>query len=348
MKIAIDRGPLDNLNATRGVGAYTKNLLHALQLLSKSEKFTVEAIDARSTDLSPYDIVHYPYFDFFRNTLKPSPFVKTVVTIHDTIPLLYPKQYPPGIRGRINFNLQKRALRKVSHVVTVSETSKKDIVRLLPVTPNKVTAIYEGPTVSNRKVSAQEMKEIRKKYDLPNTYILYVGDVNWNKNLLTLCLAATKTKTHLVIIGKAAVNTEFDKTHIENQPLVSLVEKYGSSPYIHRLGFVEEDLDVFFKGALCYCQPSFYEGFGLPVLDALLLKTPVICAKTQALVELYEGCALFFEPNDPATLVNSIKLLLHDPKQKIATTMGEERATYFSWEKTAQKTYEVYKKLLNN
>ncbi len=348
MKIAIDRGPLDNLNSTRGVGVYTKNLLKALEFLSKSEKFTVVAIDAESADLSEYDIVHYPYFDFFRNTLKPSPHVKTVVTIHDTIPLLYPKHYPAGIRGRLNFNFQKRALRNTSHVITVSETSKKDIVRLLPVAANKVTAIYEGPTVTDRRVTPQEIKELRKKYDLPDKYILYVGDVNWNKNLQSLCFAATKTKTHLVIIGKAAVNTEFDKTHIENQPLVDLLQKYGLSPYIHRLGYVEEDLAGFFKGAVCYCQPSFYEGFGLPVLDALLLNTPVICAKTQALVELYEGCALFFDPHNPDTLVDSIKQVLKDPKQKKLTSTGAKRVKNFSWGLAAKKTYEVYKKLLNN
>lgn len=347
MKIAIDRGPLDDLNATRGVGSYTKNLVSALQTLAKKEKFGVEAVDAQRTDLTGFDIVHYPYFDFFKNTLRPKKSVKTVVTIHDTIPLLYPEHYPVGLKGRVNLHLQKRSLRQMSHVITISETSKKDIIRLLSVEPSQVSVVYEGPTVRERKLSPNELKDLQKKYNLPDKFILYIGDVNWNKNLITLCSAAVKSKTHLVLIGKAAVNTDFDRKHIENKPLVTLQETYGNNPYIHRLGFVEESLNGFFELALCYCQPSYYEGFGLSVLDALLLKTPVLCARTQALVELYEGAVTFFNPYNVEELVLLIKQLGKDSNQLRLVKAGHLLAQKFSWEKAAMQTYEVYKNLLN-
>jgi glycosyltransferase involved in cell wall biosynthesis len=347
MKIAIDRGPLDDLNATRGVGSYTKNLVAALQTLGRKEGFTIEAIDAQATDLKQFDIVHYPYFDFFKNTLRLNKGIKTVVTVHDTIPLLYPEHYPIGLKGKVNLHLQKRSLKQTNHIITVSETSKKDIIRMLSVEPASISVVYEGPTVSEVKLSAAELNGLRKKYNLPDKYILYVGDVNWNKNLLTLCSAAEKTKTHLVIIGKAAVNTVFDHKHIENKPLVTLQEKYGNSPYIHRLGFVEESLNGFFALAICYCQPSYYEGFGLSVLDALLLKTPVLCAKTQALVELYEGAVTFFDPYSVEELTILIKKLGKDSTQALLVKNGYQLAQKFSWEKAAMQTYEVYKNLLS-
>src|SRR5438874_882402 len=95
-KIAIDSGPLSSGHSVRGVGTYTRELINAL-----GKK--VEAVNFRSADLSNYDLVHYPYFGIFSRTLPSKNVTKTVVTIHDLIPLLYPKHYPPGIRGKINF-----------------------------------------------------------------------------------------------------------------------------------------------------------------------------------------------------------------------------------------------------
>ena len=100
MKTAIDSSPLTSGHAVRGVGFYTKNLIEAL-----GEK--VDAVDFATADLSKYDIVHYPYFDLFSHTLPIGKPAKTVVTIHDVIPLIYPDHYPPGTRGKLNFFLQK-------------------------------------------------------------------------------------------------------------------------------------------------------------------------------------------------------------------------------------------------
>ena len=348
MKIAIDCGPLTDANSIRGVGAYTKHLVTSLQNLSKRKGFTIDAIDAKNSNLSQYDVIHYPFFDFFKNTLPIHKNVKTVVTIHDTIPLLYPLHYPPGLKGSIQLFRQKRALKSISHVITISETSKKDIVRYLPVDANKITSIYEGPTIVERDITQKEIIQLKEKYGLPEKFILYIGDVNWNKNILTLCKAAEKTKIPVVIIGSAAVSDNFDRNHIENRSLVELQEKYGNSPYVIRLGYVSDDLTAFFKAAFCYCQPSFYEGFGLSVLDALIAKTPVICARTQALVEIYENGCEFFDPKSVESLVLAIENIknMSDTKERIS--FGYKLAKTFSWEKTAEQTYEIYKKVTSN
>ncbi len=348
MKIAIDCGPLTDANSIRGVGAYTKHLVTSLQNLSKRKSFTIDAIDAKSSNLSQYDVIHYPFFDFFKNTLPIHKNVKTVVTIHDTIPLLYPLQYPPGLKGSIQLFRQKRALKSVSHVITISETSKKDIVRYLPIDANKITSIYEGPTIVERDIAQKEIIQLKEKYGLPEKFILYIGDVNWNKNILTLCKAAEMTKIPVVIIGSAAVQTNFDRNHIENRSLVELQDRYGKSPYVIRLGYVADDLAAFFKAAFCYCQPSFYEGFGLSVLDALLSKTPVVCAKTQALTEIYEEACTYFDPKNVQSLVLAIESITNHIDTKENIVAGYKLAKSLSWEKTAEQTYEVYKKIISN
>jgi len=130
IKVAIDKGPLSSGHAVRGVGAYTRELIKALHEKTKKRKnLKIDAVDFEKADLTKYDIVHYPYFHPFFLTLPFNKPAKTVVTIHDLIPLIYPKHYPPGIRGMFKFKLQKYLIKRVDGIITPSETSKKDIVR---------------------------------------------------------------------------------------------------------------------------------------------------------------------------------------------------------------------------
>ena len=130
MKVAIDSGPTKSGDAVRGVGAYTKELIRALDNESKKVKnIEISAADFGAADLTKYDLVHYPFFNPFFITLPTKKPTKVVVTIHDLIPLVYPKQYAPGIRGKLRFTVQKYLVNKLDGVITVSETSKKDIVR---------------------------------------------------------------------------------------------------------------------------------------------------------------------------------------------------------------------------
>jgi len=216
MKIALDIGPLSDGNAGRGIGVYTKFLKESLLELSKGEHFIVDPIDVHaSKTLHNYDLIHYPSFDFFQNTLDVPKSIPVVVTIHDTIPLIYPEKYPSGLRGRIALFKQKQSLKRVSAVITDSETSKKDIVRLLRFSDSKIFPIYLGPTVSKISKSINIAKTLQNfKIDFP--YVLYIGDVNWNKNLVSLARACESSRIHLVIVGKRALSSNFDREHIEN------------------------------------------------------------------------------------------------------------------------------------
>lgn len=371
MKVAIDSGPLTSGHRVRGVGAYTRELIHALEQKSKRMKWLrIKAVDFAKADLSKFDLVHYPYFNPHLITLPFSKPTKIVVTIHDLIPLIYPKNYPPGLRGNLRFFIQKYLAKKVDRVITVSETSKKDIVRFLGIPAEKINVIYEAPRKVFRELEIGNWKlEIAKRYGLPRRFVLYVGDVNYNKNILGLIKACRVAELPLVIVGKQALEMEeqgvgldilvgpkdwlrflFNIPHPELAHYKQLLDEIGGGQKIVRTGFVpDEDLVAIYNLAAVYCQPSFYEGFGLPVLEAMACGTPVVASKKQALVEMVEGAALFADPEDVKGMAGNISKLIKSSQLRAALIRkGKKRASEFSWEKTARETLEVYKKVAGN
>lgn len=342
MRVAIDVGPLSSGHAVRGVGFYTKRLIEALG-------DRVEAVDSTATDLTKYDLIHYPAFDLFRHTLPIVKQTKTIVTIHDTIPLIYPTHYPPGVRGKINFYLQKYSLRSVSAIITDTETSKKDICRFLGVIPDKVHVVYLAPGEMFRKMDNGKRKmEIKKRFGLPDRFAVYLGDVNYNKNIPVLIDACKIAKIPLVICGKQAKEVG-DRDRKLNHPELTHLRSLDWNNVV-TLGFVsDEELVAIFNLASVYVQPSLYEGFGLPVLQAFACGTPVVAAKTQALVEIGNPGCLFVDPNDPEDVAEKIEKIIEDDKlRKQLIETGKVIAKNFSWEKTAKETMKVYRKAIGS
>ncbi len=338
MRVAIDSGPLNSGDSVRGIGFHTRELITELQKLQNKD-FKIDSVDFKTADLTKYDIVHYPYFHPHSLTLpfnKPSK--KVVVTIHDLIRLVYPNAYPPGLRGRINFLFQKFNLRNVDAVITISETSKKDIVRFLNISPEKIFVTYLAP---QSIVGVQKTKD---KLELPKDFVLYVGDVNYNKNLLNLAKACKIAKLKLVIVGKQSVVEEVD-SNIENNPWREFLRLYKNDKDIIRLGYVE-NLDEVFKKATVYCQPSLYEGFGLPLLEAFERGIPVVASRIQALVEVGNNACLYVNPHDPENIATGLKEVFKN--KKVASDLvrkGRMRLKDFSWSKCADETLDVYKKV---
>lgn len=359
IKVAIDAGPLTSGHKVRGVGFYTKELVKALGQGSKRVKgLKVEAVNVEMADLSKYDLIHIPYFNPFLLSFPENiSDYNFVVTIHDLIPLVYPKHYQPGVRGKLTFLKQKTILKKAKAIITDSETSKKDIVRFLGINPNKIYVIRLAQGEIFKKISDTSLLySIEVKYKLPKKFVLYVGDINYNKNIPNLIAACKIAKMPLVICGKQALEIEelgqnlkilkgprdwiryvFGKPHPELAHYKELLRKFKGNKNIIRLGFVpDEDLVAIYNLAEVYCQPSLYEGFGLPVLEAFACGTPIVASKTQALVELSEGAAVFVDPNDPKDIAEGFKKRIKNPK------LPRE----YAWEKTAKETYAIYQKCL--
>lgn len=345
IKVLIDVRPLDSGHAVRGVGMYTRFLSEAL------EKHPEVDVYRSSLDNTPktIDIVHYPFFDLFFPTLPWFKHAKTFVTIHDVIPLIFPEFYLPGKRGRLAFIQQKLALKNVAGIITDSETSKRDIMQHLSVPSKKISVVSLAANPFLEPVSGSELQSFRKKYKLPNQYLLYVGDINYNKNLpqLIKALKFLPPSIQLVCVGKNFRVQDIPEWHmVEAQMALSNVAK--------RVLFLPDilsddyaSLSALYSGAAVYVQPSLYEGFGLPVLEAIRCETPVVAAGNSSLLEIGDN-AVHFTGNTAEELARGIQTILDfTPAQRKAwITKALQKERQFTWQKTAQGTIEAYKKAL--
>lgn len=344
MRVAVDVSPLKSSHRFRGIGFYTKGLVEALGQL-KERDFEVEMIEKKSVP-KDVDIVHYPYFDLFFPTLPLKKPLKTVVTIHDVIPLLFPKHYPPGLRGRFNLAKQKRSLKGVKAVITDSVSSKKDIIDRLGYPEHKVAVVYLAPQKLFLQPPPDGEPEVKRKYQLPDIFVLYVGDVNYHKNVLGLVRACKAAGLPLVIVGRQAARKDFDADHVENRSLVRLLKNYGHDPGVLRLGFLpDHDFIAVYRLASVYCQPSLYEGFGLPVLEAMAIGLPVVSSNAGSLPEVCGQAALVVPPH-PEKLAAGIKAVLADNRLRDKLIReGLAQVKKFTWLQTARKTFDVYTKV---
>lgn len=344
MRVLIDVQPLSSGHAVRGVGMYTRFLTEALERDGKIDVFR-----SGLEEIKKPDIVHYPFFDLFFPTL---PFLKkgkkTVVTIHDVIPLLFPQQYPPGKRGSLNFMRQKLALKNVDAVLTDSEASKKDIVFHLGVPQEKVHVVYLAANPFLEPTTEGKAEKVRKQLDLPKTYILYVGDINYNKNVpqLIKALKYLPRHVHLVCVGKNFVDQDIP----EWQAITSQIALSNVTERVHFVPNILTDdyetLSAVYSGALVYVQPSLYEGFGLPLLEAMRCKTPVISAKNSSLREVGDK-AVLFSSTDAENFSENIEMILEmsDQKRKEFVANASKWEEKFTWDKTAKETIKVYESL---
>ncbi len=337
MKVAYLAGVNSTLDVSRGIGAHTNALNEQLVRLEGKDFKIVD--DSRNADITHITKFH-PFFISlpFKKTSR-----KVILTIHDLIPLIYPYNYPPGLKGKIRFLINKYLIKKnIDQIITISETSKKDICRFLDVEPKKVSVVYIAPKKSIKKLKPGVWEnELRERYNLPKQFILFDHGVNYNKNIPALIKACRKIKVQLAIVGK---ETESIGNLDLNHPELAHLKGVDFSDVI-KLGYVsDDDLNKLFNLATCYVQPSFYEGFGMPVLEAMVAECPVIAAKTQALVEVGEGACLFADPKNSDDIAEKILEVVNSKAlREELTKAGKELVKKFSWEKTAKETLEVYK-----
>ncbi|MCL5090804.1 MAG: glycosyltransferase, partial [Patescibacteria group bacterium] len=233
IKVALDISPLTGQNSFRGQGMYTRRLWEALKNFQK-----VEILPFSQNESVPQaDLVHYPYFSPFSLTLPISLPDKFVVTVHDLIPLVFPQAYPPGIKGKLKFEIQKFNLHKAKGIITDSYSSQSDISRFTGIAKEKIEVIYLAAGNHLKRISDQEiLQKVKEKFNLPPKFVLYVNDVNYNKNLPGLVRACREVGIKLVVVGKQAVEKKFNAEHIENKPLVEFNKLVQGKEDVLRLG----------------------------------------------------------------------------------------------------------------
>ncbi|MGB9880388.1 MAG: glycosyltransferase family 4 protein, partial [Anaerolineae bacterium] len=267
----------------------------------------------------------------------------SVVTVHDLGYLYYPQVYTRWARWYLRWSTSYNA-RAAAHLIADSEATKRDLLQHCRTPPDKVTVIYPGYDPSFAPVEDQaRLAAVRQRYGIPALYVLYVGTLQPRKNLLGLLdafavLAKEDQETHLVLAGKKGWLY---------QPLFAHAEQLGLEERVHFIGYVpQEDLPALISGARVFVLPSFYEGFGLPVLEAMACGTPVICSNVASLPEVAGDAAILVDLHNTEQLEQAISQVLTDPSLRHdLTEKGLRRVQHFSWQKCAQQTLQLLERV---
>lgn len=290
------------------------------------------------------DIAHVPYWG--PPLASPVPLVTSVL---DVIPLALP-EYSRGLGARLYTSLAAAAARGSAHTITLSQAAKADIVRFLGLPEDSITPIYlAADEVYHPRLGAENDQAVRRKYDLPEQFVLYLGGFDRRKNVNQLLLAYTYVgqaegdNIPLVIAGREPQ---------WGAPLFPDQRRYAAdldiSDYVRWLGYVDEaDKPALYRLASVFAFPTLYEGFGLMALEAMACGTPVVANNIPVMAEITGDAAYLVKPDDAREMAGAIiALLLQKPLRDSLVNLGLARATHFSWRKTARQTLEVYERVL--
>ncbi len=290
---------------------------------------------------NPVDVYHTQYITPFFIPKK----TKIVTTIHD----ISFNFYPQFIKLTDLFFLKTlipRSLKRADKIIAVSEFTKNEIIKFYKINPEKIEVAHNatGNNFLKNIYAAEELNLVKKKYNLPEKFILYIGAMQPRKNLPFLIEAYAKVKNKLggiklVIAGKKSHNydKEIDKVVAENN-----LENDVLFP-----GYIDEtDKIILFNLSHFFVFPSLYEGFGIPILEAMSQKTPVLASDILSLREIGGEAVSYFNPRDLASLEDALyNISINQNSREELAESGLERCRFFSWEKTARKMLEVYKKI---
>lgn len=290
------------------------------------------------------DIAHVPYWA----PPLSSP-ARLIVSVLDVIPLAIP-EYRGGFFNQLYTSLVATGAKGAGHIITLSEASKNDIVKYLDIPAEKITPTYLAADEKFTPIPSEYDEEVRRKYDLPDEFALYFGGYDVRKNVNTLLLAwtyvgqALDIHVPLVLAGK--------QPSVWGTPLFPDMKTYAKElnieKYLVWLGEVaEEDKPSLYRLATAMVFPSLYEGFGLPVLEAMACGTPVIASNISSLPEVVGDAGYLVKPKDAREMGGAILAAIVQPdlNQHLANA-GRGRATNFSWRKTAQETLAIYEQVM--
>ncbi|MCP4230738.1 MAG: glycosyltransferase family 4 protein [bacterium] len=365
LNIGYDLRPLQSPHKYRGIGRHCGDLLRSLRRRSKDVAFSFLAYEEPNFSFGDYvrlktqlkrksitallqtaGTVASLDVDLFHYHMQITPLrnrVPTVITVHDTI-IAWLGRKGTTSKGRMLFGLQSRAARNADAVITVSRHSKTDITRYMGINPDRISVVYNGVNLSYRPVD--DVSDVRAKYRLPERFLLYIGALDYRKNPLGL----------LRIYGKYAKSTN------EPLPLVfagkreyfRAIESYWNDigfglkrAQLLFTGYVDEDdLPRVYSAASVLLFPSLYEGFGLPPLEAMACGTPVIAYDNSSISEIVGEWGRLVENENEDEFAESLSELVDDEGlRREFIEKGLRRAGHFSWDKAADKTIEVYKKV---
>ncbi len=305
-----------------------------------------------------FDLMVFPQFNvplFYKK--------KFIVTIHDLTIHLFPGKKSNAIKHFLYKKIMQHSSEKSAKILAVSENTKQDIIRELKIDKNKISVVYNGISSGFKKEdSAEKLKKFRKKYNLPENYFLYTGVLRTHKNILGLVKAfkifrekLTPSKSlrevatqflikgdlnsknmHLVIAGP--------KDDLYYPEIKKLSETLGIADFVHFTGFFpEKDFSKLFCASTAFVFPSFYEGFGIPPLEAMSVDVPVICSNTSSLPEVCNDAVLYFDPKNISEMAEKMAEILNPKTQEKFIKKGQIQWKKFTWKEVGEKYFKAIK-----
>lgn len=273
------------------------------------------------------------------------PGTRTLLTVHDLSFVRVPETASPSLKAYLDV-VVPRSVKAADHVLADSQATKDDLIALYGVAASKITVLLSGVDARFRRVEDQPARgAVRQRYQIPaRPYIFSVGTVQPRKNYARLiqALARLRAAGHdidLVIAG--------GRGWLED-PIYAAIQVQKLSEHVHFIGFADDaDLPALYSNAACVALPSLYEGFGLPVLEAMACGTPVVTSNLSSLPEVAGDAALLIDPLDVDALVHALERLLTDSAlRERMITAGIQRAARFTWERSAAQLSDIYTILL--
>lgn len=283
-------------------------------------------------------------FHATEHLLMPLRRIPTVFTVHDLIYRLFPSYHK-----RLNYWYLNVAMplfvKRADALIAISESSKRDLMRIYGVPGDRITVVYEAASPGFYPATAEAVAEAKSRYGLPQRYLLALGTIEPRKNLMRLVdalrlLRQKDPELCLVIVGS---------TGWLYQDFFQHLEKLDDPRAVLLSGYVpDSDLPAVITGAAAYVLASLYEGFGLPILEAMACGTPVVCSNTSSMPELAGDAACYFDPHDTSGMTAAIANVLDNRQlREEMRQRGFKQAGLFSWQRTAEETLAVYDRVLS-
>jgi len=359
MKIGLIVDALDDSSA--GISVYAENLVKNILKLDKKNEYVLihhkknnKKVFKKTKELIvplkniPFareyrkifqlpKILEKKRFDIIHETTQIGPFFrktkfKKIVTIHDLTPLRFPKtqSWQTHLHHKVGL---KKILRRVDKVIAVSKSTKKDILKFFNIKKSKINVIYEG----YRKLEIG--KNCLKKYKIQKPYLFYVGTLEPRKNIVNLIkgFKLSKINCQLIIGGKKGW---------KYQEIFEIVKKEKLQKRVKFIGFVDdEDIGYLYKNAIAFIFPSLYEGFGLPILEAMSCGCPVITSNVSSLPEVTGNAAILINPRNTQEISKAIIKIQNNNIRENLIAKGHKNIQRFNWENMSKETIKIYKDL---
>lgn len=286
----------------------------------QNEAYSIKVLKSQN-----FDIFHPTYYNpYFLKYLQDKPFI---LTIHDMIYEKFPEFYPVG--GANIIQNKRTLIEKASHIITISNNTKNDIMEIYNIPENNISVIYHGSTLQSNYTS---------NWHLPfQKYFLYTGSRFGYKNFQFMIMSISQllNKDHNLHLICTADNFTEDE--------LTLFKEFGIDKQVHHYFVSDSDLFMLYHNAMAFIFPSYYEGFGIPILEAFEAECPVLLSNSSCFPEIAQDAALYFNPKDKNSILSTCLEIQNENIRKELIKKGKERLQNFSWEKATQDTIKLYK-----